>query len=365
MSWRDIDTSSRRAIVFTPLETRRQVIVEAAIHAENLGYEAVIVPEGWGLDASVVLAEIAVRTERITLVAGILSIWNRSPATIAMTAATLDDLSEGRFVLGLGASTAVLAEGLHDVAFRAPGARLRSTIAEVRALLHGERASTSHAPRGLRIGLAPRPDLPIWVAGLGPNSVATAAELGDGWLPAMVPRAAFDAKRAAARERASDHCDVVTCVMAGADHGTTTGRSRAEQLVGWYLTGMGPFYGDTSAALGFHAEVDAVRSANPRPVPGSIVWPEEADELLDQLAVFGDGDEVRAGLSAWDRLSDVVAVGIGPAPAPTISALIEAAAPDQSAEIHASASAAEASTSIDELVSAIGLCSSSASRSRR
>ncbi|MGA9276049.1 LLM class flavin-dependent oxidoreductase, partial [Ilumatobacter sp.] len=173
MSWRNIDTSSRRAIVFTPLETRREVLVEAAVHAEHLGYEAVIIPEGWALDASVVLAEIALRTERITLVAGILSVWNRSPATIAMTAATLDDVSGGRFVLGLGASTAALAEGLHGVAFRAPGTKLRTTIAEVRALLNGERASTSHAARGLRLGQSPRPELPIWVAGLGPRSVVS------------------------------------------------------------------------------------------------------------------------------------------------------------------------------------------------
>ncbi|MGA9278641.1 MAG: hypothetical protein WBV89_16925, partial [Ilumatobacter sp.] len=154
---------------------------------------------------------------------------------------------------------------------------------------------------------------------------------GDGWLPAMLPRSAFDATRAAAGEFANDRCDVITCVMAGVDHCDVSGRVRAEQLVGWYLTGMGPFYGDVAAGLGFQAAVDAIRTANPRPTPGSIVWPRQADDLLAQLAVFGDPDGVSAGFDVWDRLTDVVAVGIGPGSIATVSALIEAAAPDQSA----------------------------------
>lgn len=334
MSWLNPDNSSRRAVVFTPLETRRHVLVDAAIQAESLGYEAVIVPEGWGLDASIVLSEIAMRTSRIKLVAGIFSIWNRTPATIAMTAATLHDLSEGRFVLGLGASTAALAEGLHDVAFTAPGAKLRATVTEVRSLLQGERASTSFGTHGLRLGRAPRPDLPIWVAGLGPKSVTTAAQLGDGWLPAMLPRVAFAQTRDAASESATDHCEIITCVMAGVDHCDTSGRSQAEQLVGWYLTGMGPFYGDVAAAYGFETDVAAVRAANLRPRPGSIVWPSDADGLLDQLSVFGSPGDVDDGFDAWDRLADVVAVCIGPGEVGAISALIDAAAPAPNEELH-------------------------------
>ncbi len=68
----------RRGVVFTPMETRRGLIVEVAVRAEQLGYEAVIVPEGWGLDSSIVLAEIATRTTRIHLVAGVVSIWGRT-----------------------------------------------------------------------------------------------------------------------------------------------------------------------------------------------------------------------------------------------------------------------------------------------
>jgi len=93
--------AARRGVALTPMEVRRDVIVRAARLADDLGYEVFSVAEGWGLDATVVLAEIAARTTRITRVAGILSAWGRSPATIAMSAATLHDLSGGRFVHSL------------------------------------------------------------------------------------------------------------------------------------------------------------------------------------------------------------------------------------------------------------------------
>src|SRR6185295_16335648 len=98
------DAIVRRGIAVTPMETRHDVIVRAAVLADELGYEVFSVAEGWGLDSTILLAELATATRRITLAAGVLSVWSRSPATIAMTAASLYRLAGGRFVLGLGAS---------------------------------------------------------------------------------------------------------------------------------------------------------------------------------------------------------------------------------------------------------------------
>ena len=88
-----------------PLETRREAIIGLATEGDRLGYDGFFMPETWGYDMTVLLAEAAARTTRITLGTGILGIWNRSAATIAMAAATLHAMSGGRFVLGLGAST--------------------------------------------------------------------------------------------------------------------------------------------------------------------------------------------------------------------------------------------------------------------
>jgi alkanesulfonate monooxygenase SsuD/methylene tetrahydromethanopterin reductase-like flavin-dependent oxidoreductase (luciferase family) len=168
----------RRGVALSPMETRHEVIVGAGRLADELGYEVFAVPEGWGLDSSVLLAELALWTRRITLVSAVVSVWGRTPATLAMTAATLDRLAQGRYVLGLGASTRALVEGLHGVAFERPADKLGEVTTRVRALLAGERAQLDTATttaRPLRLGVAPVPELPIWLAALGERSTRVAA----------------------------------------------------------------------------------------------------------------------------------------------------------------------------------------------
>jgi len=327
MSLNDIDQTARRALAFTPMETRRDVLVRAAVLADQLGYEAVIVPEGWGLDAGVVLAEIAVRTDRIRLVSGVFSVWGRSPATLAMAAATLDDLSGGRFTLGLGASTPTLAERFHGVPFTNPARRLRTTAEQVRALLRGDRADVPGDRKGLVLGQSARPGLPLWIAGLGPRTTAVATEYGDGWFPAFVPRDGVGAARARALNSAVGDPELICGPAVALDAPGVSGRWVAEQLTGWYLTGMGPFYGDFAAAGGYADEVAALRAANPRPVPSKLVWPAAADPLLAQFALFGDATEVRTGLARWDNLVDVVAVCVAPGPVESVLAQVAAGAP--------------------------------------
>jgi alkanesulfonate monooxygenase SsuD/methylene tetrahydromethanopterin reductase-like flavin-dependent oxidoreductase (luciferase family) len=95
-------TGPRRGVALTPMKTRRDVIIGAAALADELGYEVFSLAEGRGFDSTPVLAEAALRTRRIALCSGVLSVWGRTPATLAMTAATLHQLSGGRYVLGLG-----------------------------------------------------------------------------------------------------------------------------------------------------------------------------------------------------------------------------------------------------------------------
>jgi len=323
----EIDTMARRALAFTPMETDWRLIVDAAIHAEDVGYEAVLVPEGWGLDATVVLGEIARNTRRIRLATGIVSVWGRTAATLAMTAATLDDLSDGRFILGIGSSTPVLGEGFHNVPFTRPAARLAATLRDVRLLLDGRRITGADGQPGLRLGLDPRPHLPIWVAALGPRAVETAVRSADGWFPALAPRSELPRWRAAATGAGPSDCRLVSGPLAFPATDTDDGRAAARQLVGWYLTGMGRVYGDLVAASGFVDEVAALRAANERPRPGSITWPAEAEPLLAELAVHGDAVELGRQLAAWDHVSDLVAVTTGPLCAADLHRLVAAGAP--------------------------------------
>ena len=123
----------RIAVSVMPLETRRNVLIAIARMADRLGYDAFFLPETWAHDITVLLAEVARETERIGIGTGILGVWNRSPATIAMAAATLAELSHGRFALGLGGSTPQLTEGLHEWSTPAPRPPARECHACARA----------------------------------------------------------------------------------------------------------------------------------------------------------------------------------------------------------------------------------------
>src|ERR1700733_7529480 len=286
------------------METRRDVIVRTAVLADELGYEIFAVPEGWGLDPAPVLTEIALRTARIYLASGILSVWGRTPATLAMTAATLHQVCGGRYVLGLGASTKALVEGFHDTAFEHPAAKLRDVVTKVRALLAGQPAQLGHAPsaRPLRLGQPPAPEVPIWVAALGHHTIRVAAELGDGWIPALVARdhlPGWAAQLAQLRLAAAPHARPLT-VAAGpltvADEDPATARNIAAACTAWYLSAMGDVYARSLSGQGYAAEVRAILDANSRPSPRRGSVPAAAQAILDQLAVYGTGDQVREKL---------------------------------------------------------------------
>jgi alkanesulfonate monooxygenase SsuD/methylene tetrahydromethanopterin reductase-like flavin-dependent oxidoreductase (luciferase family) len=333
-------TARRRGVALTPMETRHDVIVRAAQLADELGYEAFAVPEGWGLDSTLLLTELALRTRRITLVSAILSVWGRTPATLAMTAATLYRLAQGRYVLGLGTSTKALAEGFHDVAFERPADKLREVTTKVRALLAGERAQLDNAAAGrpLRLGLPPVPELPIWVAAMGERTTRVAAELGDGWIPMFISPDRL-AERAAglgrARRAAGLRSGPLTLAagpwtVADADAGAA--RGVVAGCVAWYLSAMGDVYGRIVADQGYGAAVEAVKAANPRPRPQDGTVPAEARVVLDEFTAHGTPAQVREQLERWDSVADVTLVGLPPGMAwDAVEATLRAAAPERSA----------------------------------
>ncbi|WP_063775485.1 LLM class flavin-dependent oxidoreductase [Actinoplanes rectilineatus] len=314
-------TTTRRGVAFTPMETRPDVLVRAAALADDLGYESFSVAEGWGLDSAVLLAALAGATRRITLIAGVLSVWGRTPATIAMTAATLHRLSGGRFVLGLGASTRRLVEGFHDVRYERPAVHLHEVTARVRALLRGERI-----PGGLRLGQPPAPEVPIWLAATGPRTLRTAAELADGWYPLYLRRDRIgDLAGRIARHRIRSLTDGLPqrpiTVAAGpftvVDPDAAAARTVATACTAAYLTTMGEVYPRLVAGQGLAEDVERVRAGG-----------EVSERLLDEFTAYGEEKTVRDQLERWDATVDVTMLGIPPGlPWPMIEATIRAGRP--------------------------------------
>ena len=328
--------TGRRGVALTPMETRRDVIVRAAVLADQLGYETFAVPEGWGLDSVPVLTEIALRTATVRLVSGVMSVWGRTPATLAMTAATLHQVSGGRYVLGLGASTQALTEGFHDVPFEHPAAKLRDTVTGVRALLRGLPAQLSQAAaaRPLRLGQPPAPEVPIWVAALGEHATRVAAELGDGWIPAFVTRdrlPAWAAELSQLRKTAAPHAEALSVAsgpITAVGEDPDAARDVVATCVAWYLSAMGDVYRRSVSSQGYAAEVRAILAANPRPSPRHGVVPPDAEVVLEQLAAYGTSDQVRRQLARWDQAADIVTILLPPGlPWSGIEATLLAAAP--------------------------------------
>jgi alkanesulfonate monooxygenase SsuD/methylene tetrahydromethanopterin reductase-like flavin-dependent oxidoreductase (luciferase family) len=326
-------TARRRGVALTPMEIRRDVIVRAAVLADELGYASFSVPEGWGLDSTPVVTEIALRTTGIKVVSAIVSVWGRTPATIAMTAATLHQVCQGRYVLGLGASTKALAEGFHDTAFEHPAARLRDTVTKVRALLDGEpaRLDRDALVRPLRLGQPPAPEVPIWVAAMGEHTLRVAAESGDGWIPALVARdrlPAWKERLNRLRDPAGPALTIATGPITVADDSARQARDMAANCTAWYLTAMGDVYAKSVSSQGYDTEVKTIISANPRPSPRHGTVPSDAEVILDQLTAYGTPGQVRQQLEPWDEATDIASIIVPPGlPWPTIEATIRAAAP--------------------------------------
>ncbi|HVF92499.1 MAG TPA: LLM class flavin-dependent oxidoreductase [Blastocatellia bacterium] len=283
----------------------RRELIECVRAAEACGYDSFWMPEAWEREAFAVLTELATRTSRIGLGTGIVNVFSRSPALLAMSAATLDDISEGRFRLGLGTSGARVVEDFHGSPFNRPLTRLKETIQIVRLLLSGEPADFEGECFKLerfKLGFKPlRPDIPIYVAALSPNSLRQLGETADGWLPTHWPRAhlseglreivagAARAGRDAGRIEAAPFVNVIV------DDDASRARNAARFPLAYYIGGMGRYYHASLSRLGFSAEADRIREAwqagRPRDAIKAVT-----DELIDQVAICGPLESCRAKL---------------------------------------------------------------------
>jgi alkanesulfonate monooxygenase SsuD/methylene tetrahydromethanopterin reductase-like flavin-dependent oxidoreductase (luciferase family) len=289
---------------FTPFETRTDVIVRVARHAEEIGLDRVDVAEGWTHDSLILLAELAARTSRIALGTSIISVWGRTPATMALGAAGLQRCSEGRFSLGIGAGSPPLAEGFHGVRWDRPLARLRETLVAVRALLGGDRLpKPASGARALRLGVAPESPVPILLAALAPGSVRLAGELADGWTPFLWARSRIGEGRALLQdgEQRSDAA-TPTRTSVGVPVALGPDDASARQLAAWwlstYLTRMGPLYPRMlGERFGMSAAVKAVRDAADGNAPPEL--PASAEELARDVTLFGTYDQAGDTIAAW------------------------------------------------------------------
>ena len=286
----------RVGVAFTPFETRADTIVRLACRADELGLARVDVAEAWTHDATILLAEIARRTERIGIGTSILSVWGRTPATLALTAAGLQRCSDGRFQLGLGAGSPPLTEGFHGVRWDRPVGQMRRTLEAVRALLAGERLPEPVAgARPLRLGVPPETPVPIALAALAPASIRLAGELADAWAPFLWARSRLDEGRELLR--AGGDARVAVGVPVALGHSEAEARRMAAWWLTTYLTRMGPLYPRLLGhRFGMTRAVDALLEAA---LGRRTELPAAAEGLAHEVTLLGTAAEAATAIGAW------------------------------------------------------------------
>lgn len=315
---------------------------------EKAGLDIAWVAEAYGFDGVSFMGYLAASTETVTIASGILPVYTRTPTLMAMTAAGIDALSDGRFILGLGASGPQVIEGFHGVKYDAPLGRTREVIDICRAVWRRERveyhgrhyelpldpAKGTGLGKPLKIIARPvRERIPIWVASLGPKNVEMTAEKAEGWLPIFfLPERAdevWGADLAAGRARREPELGPLEIaaggvVAIGDDAGPVAEMTRP--MVALYVGGMGArgrnFYNDLMVRYGYEAEaaqiqdlyLDGKKDEAAAAVPA---------EFLEATNLCGPEGFVKDRLAAFAEAGVTVLniIPVGPDPLGTIEKL--------------------------------------------
>ena len=307
--------------------------VERVKLAESLGYESVYVTHIAGRESLTVLTAYALATSRIRVGSGVVPIYTRTPATMAQTATTIDDLSGGRFTLGLGVSHRPVVEGWHGQTIDRPVAEMREYAAIVRAILRGENPPAGEKWRtGFHLlGVEHCPSLPIYIAALSPAMLRLAGEIADGvilWLcnPSYIRDVVVPEVRAG-RERAGktlEGFDIVAAVPAALTASSPQGEDRGgayramrKDLIPYF--GL-PFYRAMIERTGFGADIAGYDAA-----AGDLEAMQSAisDGFLDELTAVGDAQTLVAGIERY-RAAGASSPCIGPIPGTDFEATLRA-----------------------------------------
>ena len=306
-------------------------------HADRIGVDSVWAAEAYGSDAVTILSYIAACTERIKLGSGILQMPARTPANTAMTAMTLDALSGGRLLLGLGLSGPQVVEGWHGVPFGKPLQRTREYVEIVRKAVardepltyEGEHYRIPYSgPDATGLGkplksiLHPvRKSIPVYLAAIGPRNVALTAEIADGWLPIFYSperESVFEPHLREGAERSGrrlEDLSVAATVSVALGDDLAECRDRLRPFFALYIGGMGArdrnFYADLARRYGFEEAADRIQDhyLEGRRDEAAAAVP---DALVDEMALVGPVERMVDRLAAWkDSRVDTLVLGTG------------------------------------------------------
>jgi F420-dependent oxidoreductase-like protein len=287
-----------------------QGIVDSVRVAEQVGVESVWIPEAWGRDAFLTLTTIANATQRIKLATGIINAYSRSPAAIAMATATLDELSNGRAILGIGSSGAQVIERWHGLRFQQPFTRLRECVIIIRQILSGEQVNLQgklfHVSNFRLAVQRPTRRIPIYLAGMSSQMLQLAGEIADGALLYLqplskMPEAVAEIRKGAEKsQRPRDEVDVAAFLPTFISQQPEQAKQVVARTIAYYIGGMGVYYHRKLSQSGFKAEADKVQAAWLRG-DRTTATSEVTQELVDAVAITGTPAQCRSKLQEFRK----------------------------------------------------------------
>jgi F420-dependent oxidoreductase-like protein len=298
----------------------REMVVAYVQEADRLGYDTVWVAEAYGWDAFTICTQLACATQRIKIATGIVNVFSRSPALIAQTAGSIDLISGGRFVLGLGTSGHQVIEGWHGVRFERGVRRMRETIEIVRMVLKRERLKYEgeifHLDMGLKLITHPvREAIPIYLATLTPSGVALAGEMADGWLPVFFSPGHYEKvirpgleKGAAKAGRPLSELSLCPVQPVVVTDDRKAGRDATRAHLALYIGGMGSreknYYNQLWCSYGYEEEAKRIQDLYLERRKDEAMAA-ISDEMVDLTTIIGPAEECR------ERLQELTRVGVG------------------------------------------------------
>jgi len=279
--------------------------------ADEAGVDTVWVAEAWGRDCFTILTLLARETTRLKLGTGIVNTYSRTPAALAQHFATLDELSGGRMLIGLGTSGWRVIEHWHGVPFQPSLTRMREYVDIMRMILAGEplkyQGRVFRLDRGFQLRFQPvRASIPIFIASLTPKSVQQTAQIADGWMPVMIPLEHLGKEVTAFRQlvraagRDPHHVMVRSPGSVTVTHQVEKARQEAKAQLAFYITNMGDFYREQLVRLGYEEAVRTVRHAwnEGGRAAGTTAVP---DALVDSLHMAGPVEACLERLAAQEE----------------------------------------------------------------
>ncbi|HEB89595.1 MAG TPA: LLM class F420-dependent oxidoreductase [Deltaproteobacteria bacterium] len=291
--------------------------VGIAQEAERMGFDSAWTAEAWGSDAFTPLAWIGAHTTKLKLGTSIVQISARTPTSTAMHALTLDHLSKGRLLLGLGVSGPQVVEGWYGQPFSKPLSRTREYIDIIRQVMRRERPVRNDGPHyplpysgegawGMGKPLKPithplRADLPIYLGAEGPKNVALAAELCDGWIPLWYSPYREEVYADSLTHAPADF-DIVQGVTVAVTDDLASAYDTLRPMLGFYIGGMGSkdrnFHKELMGRMGFPEQAQKIQDLFMAGDRGAAIAA-VPDEFIDEIALVGPRERIRDRLQAW------------------------------------------------------------------